>query len=112
MQLAARASVTDPNFPASALASPAPIGVRLLGSFRLIKRGEPVAHLFGGKAEGLLSLALHSGYMRREALFDALWPGSASAVAGQSLHSLVHSLHKLLGDAIEGAALVVHSEGS
>jgi DNA-binding SARP family transcriptional activator len=42
---------------------------------------------------------------------DLLWPASDSAQAIQSLNSLVYSLHKLLGDALGGAAPVLHEDG-
>jgi len=40
---------------------------------------------------------------------DTVWPDSSAALAVQSLHSLVHSLHRLLGDGLGGAVPVVHA---
>ena len=45
----------------------------------------------------------------RERLLAQLWHDSEAALAAQSLHSLVHQLHRLLGDAIDGAMPVVHA---
>src|SRR5438105_357296 len=89
-----------------------PILICLLGNFSVLKMGQPVA-VNGGKAEGLLyNLALrHPGCVRREVLLDILWPDSECTVAGQSLNSLVYSLHKLLGDAIGDAPPVLHRGG-
>ena len=48
----------------------------------------------------------------RDRLIEALWPDGDPDLASQSMHSLVHSLHKLLGDAIGGAMPVVFSHGA
>ncbi|HEY1295504.1 MAG TPA: hypothetical protein VGJ60_20690, partial [Chloroflexota bacterium] len=45
----------------------------------------------------------------RERLLAQVWPDAEAALAVHSLHSLVHQLHRLLSDAIDGAAPVVHS---
>ena len=90
-----------------------PILVCLLGSFRLLKRGQSLAIRGGGKTEALLyHLALeHERGLRRNVLLEALWPGVEATLAGQSLNSLVYSLNRLLGDAIENAPPVLHDEG-
>lgn len=90
-----------------------PILICLLGSFRLLKAGQPVTLHGGGKTEALLShLGLQDSHrIPRDTLLQRLWPSSDTALACQSLHSLVHSLHKLIGNAIGGAALVLHDEG-
>jgi DNA-binding SARP family transcriptional activator len=84
--------------------------VCLLGSFRLLKRGEPIALRGGGKAESLLtSLALSRGYgLRREALVGTLWPNVEVDLANQSLRSLVYSMHRLVGPELGGAPPVLH----
>jgi len=89
-----------------------PIYICLLGGFRLLKHSAPIHLRSGGKVEGLLSnLALRHGHAApREALLQLLWPDSEPALAAQSLHTLVYSLHKALGDAIGGAAPVVHAD--
>jgi DNA-binding SARP family transcriptional activator len=79
----------------------------------LLKMGQPVSVRGAGKAEGLLS-ALSLQYrdgVPREALLSALWPDSEPSLASQSLNSLVYSLHKLLGDAINDATPVLHVGG-
>src|SRR5205823_2492304 len=93
--------------------SESPILVCVLGSFRLLKRGSPVAVRAGGKTEALLcSLALRPDRgVARDALRCALWPDSESQRAAQSLNSLVHSLHKRLGDALGTAAPVILVDG-
>jgi DNA-binding SARP family transcriptional activator len=90
-----------------------PIRICLLGSFRLLKAGQPVTLRGGGKTETLLShLGLQDSHsIRREMLLQRLWPSSDTALACQALHSLVYSLRKLVGDAINGATPVLHGEG-
>jgi DNA-binding SARP family transcriptional activator len=85
----------------------------LLGNFRLYKTGRPVAVRAGGKTERLLyTLGIkHGAWTQREALLETLWPGGEAALASQSLNSLVYSLHKLLGDALEQRPPVVHQDG-
>jgi len=88
-----------------------PIQVCLFGGLTLLKWGEPVTWRSGAKTEALLlSLALdHTRGISRERLLSQVWPESDVALAVQSLRSLVHSLHRLLGDAINRARPVVHS---
>lgn len=88
-----------------------PIQVRLFGGLTLFKKGEPVASRGGAKTEALLlSLALEENRgVCRERLLTQVWPESEPSLAVQSLHSLLHSLHRLLGDAIGGAMPVVHT---
>jgi len=97
----------------SADESPWPILICLLGNFRLLHTGHPVAIHCGGKTETLLGrLGLQSGRrVPRAVLVNLLWPASDSAQATQSLNSLVYSLHKLIGDALGGGAPVLHEEG-
>lgn len=90
-----------------------PVFICLLGDFRLLKANQPLALRGGGKAEALLcSLALRPAYsLSRETVLEMLWPRSDAALAGQSLNSLVYSLHKLLGGSLGGAAPVLHVDG-
>jgi DNA-binding SARP family transcriptional activator len=90
-----------------------PVLICLLGNFRLLKGGRPIELRKPGKAQSLLfNLALGPGYaVSREALLEALWPNTDSALASQSLSSLIYTLHKLLGDQIGGAAPVVAGDG-
>jgi DNA-binding SARP family transcriptional activator len=89
------------------------ISICLLGGFLLLRRGQPVALRHRGKAEALLSLlAIQHGYRAaRDTLLHALWPTADPNLNGQSLHSLVHSLHKLIGDALGGARPILYDEG-
>jgi DNA-binding SARP family transcriptional activator len=88
-----------------------PIEVCLFGGLRLLKRGVSVSWRGGAKTEALLvSLAIHERRgVSRERLLAQLWPESDASLAIQSLHSLVHHLHRLLGDAIQDATPVVHA---
>jgi DNA-binding SARP family transcriptional activator len=86
-----------------------PVRICLLGGFRLLKCGTPV-RIRGDKVAALLSsLALRRGYAAsRDLLLQTLWPDSEPSLAAQSLHTLVYSLHRELGDAIGGAAPVIY----
>ena len=86
----------------------------LLGDFRVLKAGAPIKISSGSKTETLLcSLALRQGYCAlRDVLLNTLWPNSEATLAGQSLNSLVYSVHKLLGDGIDGAPPVVYADGT
>ncbi len=90
-----------------------PVMVCVLGSFRVLKHDHPVALRSGGRAEMLLRELgwQHPAGVERERLLEQLWPASSTAAAGHSVNSLVHDLRRLLGDAIDGAAPVVLSEG-
>lgn len=50
--------------------------------------------------------------MPRDTLLDRLWPESRASLGSQSLNSLIYSLHKSLGDCIDGVAPVLHHGGS
>src|SRR6266545_3855644 len=93
--------------------APWPILICLLGNFSLLQAGQSIALHCGGKIETLLGgLGLQSGRrVPRAVLVNLLWPASDSAQATQSLNSLVYSLHKLIGDALGGAAPVLHEDG-
>jgi len=90
-----------------------PVLICLLGNFRLRKAGHTIAIQGSGKTETLLGyLALHCGRrVPREKLVHMLWPDGDPALARQSLNSLVYSLHKLVGNSIDGSTLVLHEEG-
>ncbi len=100
-----------PTMPADAV--DAPVLVCLLGPFRLLKRGQPVALGSGGKTEALLSaLALPGGRrLTRATLLSLLYPDQDIALAGQALNSLVYTLKKRLADALAGAPPVLHDDG-
>jgi DNA-binding SARP family transcriptional activator len=90
-----------------------PVLICLLGSFQVIGGGEPLVLRGGGKAEALLSaLALHSRQgLTRERLIETLWPAVDATLAGQSLNTLVYSLHRLLGPELGGAPPIIASGG-
>lgn len=88
--------------------------IGLLGNFLLLKEGQPLAIRQGGKGEALLShlgIQVRHG-VSRTALLQLLWPESDSTLASQALHSLVHSMNKLLSDALNGNAPIIHGGGS
>jgi DNA-binding SARP family transcriptional activator len=88
-----------------------PVQICLLGSFRVLMAGRPVALRGGGKAEALLcALALRWWQpVPRDVLLSRLWPDSDGPLAGQSLSTLVYRLRRLLGGAIGGRSPVVHT---
>lgn len=94
-------------------ASDHPILICLLGEFRVLKAGHPVRITSGSKTEMLLAgLALADGNcVLRSVLLTSLWPNSEPSLASQSLNSLVYSLHKLLGDEINGVSPVLATDG-
>lgn len=85
----------------------------LLGGFRLVSRGQPLAIRSGGKTEALLVHLALAGLrgIPREALLHMIWPDSEPSLAGQALNSLVHSLKRLLGEALRGAEPVAATAG-
>ncbi|MDQ3900549.1 MAG: bacterial transcriptional activator domain-containing protein [Actinomycetota bacterium] len=98
--------------PSGIAESEPPLLICLLGTFRILKAGCPLALTGGGKAKALLGhLALHyRAGLPRDALLDLLWPGSEGTQASQCLSSLLYSVHKLLGGALADAAPVVHAD--
>ena len=91
----------------------APVQVCLLGTFRLLKVGSPVSLKSGGKSEqllGQLALGLRDG-VSRDTLLGSLWPDVDDSSASQSLNTLVHSVRRLLDDALGGRPPVVLSSG-
>lgn len=90
-----------------------PVLICLLGSFHVLGGGHPIVLRGGGKAESLLSaLALHAQQgLTRERLIESLWPDTDSALAGQSLNTLIYSLHRLLGEQLGGAPPVISAGG-
>ncbi|HMN29602.1 MAG TPA: BTAD domain-containing putative transcriptional regulator [Caldilineaceae bacterium] len=90
-----------------------PILICLLGNFLLLKFGQPVTLRNGWKTKALLSyLALQQGWsIPRDMLLQLLWPDNDPALSSQSLHSLVYSLHKLVGSSIGGVSPVYYEEG-
>lgn len=87
--------------------------VCLLGTFRLLVQGRPVAVRSGGKTEALLGhLGLAGGAgLPREALLNWLWPMAEPALALQALKSLLHALRRSVGNALDGAGPVVQASG-
>jgi len=91
----------------------APVLVCLLGAFRILKHGSPLALRPGGKVERLVgALALEPAHgVARDDLLERLWPGGDPALAAQSLNSLAHWLNRNLSDALSGSSPIVHGGG-
>lgn len=110
-----RAPVSGPRPAFDQFASEAswPVMICLLGQFRLLKAGEPLPMRHALKTQTLLSsLALEQDFAApRDTLLTALWPNTDSALASQSLNSLVHSLRKQLGGQLGGASPVMYLDG-
>lgn len=98
-----------------AIAAPArwTLMICILGNFQLLRAGQSVTVPSHGKSQAFLcTLALrYRQPVRREMILENLWPGTSSTLAGQSLNSLVYTLHKQLGRHIGGAPPVVHTNG-
>jgi DNA-binding SARP family transcriptional activator len=91
----------------------APVLVCLLGSFRVVKAGSPITLRAGGKAEqfiGAIALRPRDG-VGREELLGLVWPSSDPSLASQSLNTLVYSVNRSLGDALNGRPPVVRRDG-
>ena len=88
----------------------APIQIRLFGGLSVFKLGASVGLRAAARTEQLLlSLALaQTRGVTRERLLSQVWPEADVSLPAQSLHSLLHTLHRMLGDAIGGATPVVH----
>jgi DNA-binding SARP family transcriptional activator len=82
----------------------APIDVRLLGAFAIRKLGQAVPVRAGSKTQALIgNLALrHGPGLGRDELITLLWPASNLGLAGQALNTLIYSVHRSLGDALDG----------
>jgi DNA-binding SARP family transcriptional activator len=104
----------SPTLPPAPAAFAGPVFIGLLGGFRLLKAGAPIALRNADKTRTLLChLALQDHFsVSREHLLHTLWPSAQNGSAGQSLNSLVYSLNKLLGDALDGAPPVIYTDGS
>ena len=89
-----------------------PLLICVLGPFRVLQAGEPVA-VHGAKTEALLChLALrYAEGVSRAVLLETLWPDSDAVLAGDALRNRVHSLHTLLGTGLGGAAPVLLLDG-
>jgi DNA-binding SARP family transcriptional activator len=85
----------------------------LLGGFRLLRYGEPIALRSGGKTEAVLTRLGRASIqgVLRESLLGAVWPDSELPLAGQALNTLVHRLRELLNEALCGAPPIVQSAG-
>jgi len=79
----------------------------------VLKHGRPIELPRGGKVEALLTqvaLRADDGVSRDEIL-DQLWPLSEIPFATRSLHTLVYTVRRSLGDALGGASPIVKLSG-
>jgi DNA-binding SARP family transcriptional activator len=92
--------------------SGAGVFIRLLGSFQILKMGQPISLRSGGKAEQFLScLALHPRVgVHRATLVEQVWPDTPLTPASQCLNTLMHSLKAQLADALAGQPPIVHMQ--
>jgi len=93
--------------------APQPVWLGLLGSFRLLRWGEPLAVRAGGKTEALLGhlgLASMQG-VPRALLLSLVWPDSEAGLAANAFNNVVHNLRGQLGAALGGASPVVQTGG-
>lgn len=83
----------------------------LLGSFRVLKRGQHVA-IHSAKTEALLRhVGLHhERRVPRERILEILWPGQSHSLAVQSLNSLIHSMKILFEDVLDGQAPIMSQD--
>jgi DNA-binding SARP family transcriptional activator len=95
-----------------ALESCWPVLICLLGNFHLLTSGKSLELHNATKTKALLArLAIEKGYcLSRDAILHLLWPESDTALASQSLNSLVHHLRKLLSDKIGGEPPILLNE--
>jgi DNA-binding SARP family transcriptional activator len=87
--------------------------ISLLGVFRLVVGGRLAAINSGSKSECLLlylALARRHCLLRAD-LLERLWPNYDSNLAGQSLNSLTSQLNKLAARFLNGAGLIIHTNG-
>jgi len=91
-----------------------PVAIHMLGSFALLKNGDALPVRSGGKTETLLtSLALHAHRrVPRATVLAEVWPEGEVELSLQALNSLLHSLRRLLADALGGEPPVTCFQGS
>lgn len=80
------------------------VTVRCFGAFEVSVAGEPVTCWHAGKARNLFQyLLLNRGrIIRREKLFETLWPGAAWSPSTSSLKVAVHAVRRTLDRAAGG----------
>lgn len=91
-----------------------PVAISVLGAFQLTLAGRTTALTSESKAAHLLLclvLAHHHRLLRTQ-LLERLWPNTAPTLAGQSLHSLIHNLHKSTRIALPATEIVVYDRGA
>jgi DNA-binding SARP family transcriptional activator len=91
-----------------------PVVIRMLGTFALLKNGTTLPVRSGGKTEALLSSLALRCFKRipRATLLGEVWPEADPDLSIQALNSLVHSLRRLLSDALGGQPPVTCLQGS
>jgi DNA-binding SARP family transcriptional activator len=90
-----------------------PVALYALGPFRLVLGGRLARLDSESKAAHLLlCLALAPEHrLLRGQLLERIWPQVDPALANQSLHSLVHYLHKLTRSLLGGASILLYQHG-
>lgn len=92
---------------------PTRVEICMLGGFRVLARGHQVNLKPGGKAQSLLATLALDGKvgLPRDQLLETLWPSTDEGLAGQSLNTLMYSLHRSLGVALDGRPPIRHGDG-
>ncbi|WP_081655978.1 AfsR/SARP family transcriptional regulator [Amycolatopsis vancoresmycina] len=80
------------------------VAVRCFGAFEVYLAGEPVVSWSAGKARSLFQYLLvnRGRVVRREKLFETLWPAAAWSSAASSLRVAVHAVRRALEPATSG----------
>jgi DNA-binding SARP family transcriptional activator len=90
-----------------------PILICVLGTFRVLKAGQPLLLRNANKMQALLAnLAIAPNHaLAHETVLEAVWPDIELSLAAKSLYSLTYQLRKLLGDQLAGAAPIIQADG-
>lgn len=77
------------------------VSIRLLGPFRIIKGGAPLAELPVKASACLVFLAMQEELVSREHLAELVWPDREKEQSRQSLRQAMLSIRRSLGDIAE-----------
>jgi len=97
----------EPSFGST---SAPPVAVRCLGAFQVVVGGVPVEIWRSARARALFQyLVSHREHpIRRDALFEALWPDPETTPASTSLKVVIHRLRKALASLSTTQPIDVH----
>ncbi|MEZ4731486.1 MAG: bacterial transcriptional activator domain-containing protein [Caldilineaceae bacterium] len=91
-----------------------PVAISVLGAFQLTLAGRQSSITSESKAAHLLLCLVlaHQHRLLRTQLVERLWPNTEPALAGQSLHSLIHSLHKNARTVLQEPEIIIYDRGA